>query len=266
MSGTTRRFVVLVASAAVSLTGMAGAALADQPTPYASGSVITALPAKAALVGNQSPAQFVTVTLGVPGGLDCVTDLTARVAGDHDAVTVSTPPDCTVSGFASWKVTAGPFTEKREAVVKFTTRKSDHGKRTVATLHVKVNPMVKPAKPVPYASGAEIATFPAKAVLIGNQSPAQFIVAKVAIPTGLACADMTTRLGGHRDAVTVSAAPDCAAAGFARWTVTASAITHKRHAVVKFIATSPADGEKTVSTLNVKVNPTAKPAKGNGQG
>jgi hypothetical protein len=111
-----------------------------------------------------------------------------------------------------------------------------------------------------------VTTFPAKTVLLGGATP-QSVTVKLTLPAGIACpADVTTRVVGQRNAVTVSAVT--CGSGVASWTVTANTMTHKRHAVVKFITTSPVDKSRTVSTLNVKVNPgsrPAKPAKGQGQ-
>ncbi len=120
-----------------------------------------------------------------------------------------------------------------------------------------------------YRTGDEITTLPAKAVLIGNTTPAQFVTVKLAVPTGLTCAtDLRSRVAGQRNAVTVAVVPDCTVPGFAKWTVTANAIAHKRNAVVKFIAINPVDLSRTVGTLVMKVNPGAGPSRpgGNGNG
>jgi hypothetical protein len=194
--------------------------------------------------------------------------MTARVAGQRDAVTVSAVPDCdTVSGSALWTVTADPVTKKREAVVKFIATNPVDSSRTVSSLNVKILLTAKPDKPAEptdrpaatvYPDGAEVTMFPAKTVLLGSPTP-QFVTVKLAIPSGLAGENLSTRVVGQRNAVTVSKAT-CDAA-FATWTVTANDITHKRHAVVKLIASNPTDSSRVVYSLNVKVNPGAKPAK-----
>jgi hypothetical protein len=260
--------VIGVAAAAVALTGFGGVASADNVTPSTNGATITTFPAKAVLIGNKSPAEFVKAQVVVPSGLTCATAMTARVVGQRDAVTVSAVPDCDmVSGSAIWTVTANAITKKREAVVKFIATNPADGSRTVSSLNMKILLTAKPAKPAEpndkpaatgYSAGAEVTTFPAKTVLLGSPTQ-QFVTVKLAIPAGLACENLSTRVVGQRNAVMVSTAT-CVGAS-ATWTVTANAITHKRHAVVKFIVTNPTDSSRTVNSLNVKVNPGAKPAK-----
>ncbi len=118
--------------------------------------------------------------------------------------------------------------------------------------------------PDSYVTGAEITQLPAHATLNGAKTPAEAVTVKIAVPAGFVCAsDFTTRTVGQKQAVSVSAAPDCTVAGFAKWTVTANSITFKRNAVVKFIATSAATGAQSVGTLKIRVNPGAKPANPN---
>lgn len=117
------------------------------------------------------------------------------------------------------------------------------------------------AAPVNYTTGAEITQLPAKATLLGGKTPAEMVTVKIAVPAGFVCAtDFKSRVVGQSNAVTVPTAADCSVAGFAKWTVTANPITFKRHAVVKFSATNAAQTTRIMGTLNVKVNPGAKPA------
>lgn len=275
MSRGLRSILVGVGVAAVALAGAGGAARADDTTSSTTGSTITALPAKALLNAGKTPAEFVKVQLTVPTGVDCMTGMTARVVGSHTAVTVVAAPDCaSVQGSAVWTVTANAATKKHEAVVKFVSTASGTSARKVGSLNVKVlttpstTPVVKPVATT-YPSGSEVTTFPARTVLLGGTTP-QFVTVKLTLPAGITCpTDLVTRVVGQRNAVTVSAV--ACGTGVATWTVTANTITHKRHAVVKFITVNPADQVRTVSSLNVKVNPgtrpakPAKPAKGQGQ-
>jgi hypothetical protein len=271
MSKGVRSVLVGIAAAAVAMAGFSGMARADNSTAAKSGDTISTLPAKALLNAGKTPAEFVTVQLVVPSGVDCLTGMTAAVVGKSTAVTVTAAPDCAaVTGSAVWTVTANAAAKRQEGVVTFISTPRDASSRKVGTLNVRVvgAETVPPADhptATAYPAGAEITTFPAKAVLLGGATP-QSVTVKLAIPTGLACpADFSTRVVGQRDAVTVSA-PSCPG-GFVTWTVTASPVNHKRHAVVKFIATNPTDRSRTVSTLNVKVNPGARPAKpAKGQG
>jgi hypothetical protein len=157
MAGIHRMIVVSAVALGVAGAGLVGASVAqaDRVAPYTTGAVITALPAKAALVGNVTPAEFVKVTLPVPTGVACATDMRARVVGQRNAVTVAVAPDCTVAGSATWTVTANAIGHKRHAVVKFISVNPADGSRTVGTLGVKVNAKARPAGPSakPHPSG-----------------------------------------------------------------------------------------------------------------
>jgi hypothetical protein len=147
-----RAAAALLATGALALTGLVGiasAASADEVVTYSSGAVITVLPAKANLVGNQNPAQFVKVQVAVPAGYTCPADFTARVVGQKNAVTlVSAVPDCALrAGYATWTVNANAITFKRNAVVKFVSTNPADGSKMVGTLVVKVNKGAAPAKP-----------------------------------------------------------------------------------------------------------------------
>ncbi|MDO8732589.1 MAG: hypothetical protein Q7L55_08475 [Actinomycetota bacterium] len=263
---------ILVGAVVMSgMVGFAGSATAAEPAPHTTGAEITNLPAKATLVGGKTPAELVTVKIAVPSGFVCATDFKSRVVGQSNAVTVPVSPDCSVSGFAKWTVTANPITFERNAVVKFISTNATHSANTVGTLEVKVNPGAKPATPTakpsatptatPSTTGAEITKLPAKAILVGGKTPAEFVTVKIAVPSGFVCAtDFKSRVVGQRNAVTVPVSPDCTIPGFAKWTVTANPITFKRNAVVKFISTNATHSANTVGTLEVKVNPGARPA------
>lgn len=160
-------------TASASVTATPSPTSSSSPVIALSGAEITKLPARAELIGGQTPAQFVSVKLIVRPGTNCSEDFKASSVGQSKAVTVSAVPDCTSAGFAKWTVLAKSATTKANAVVKFIGPNAAGQSRTIGSLIVKVNPGAKPGKPTASAKPTTTATSSATPTASTASTPAK---------------------------------------------------------------------------------------------